>query len=301
MAAIHIPVLLQEVVDGLDLKSGEVFLDGTLGAGGHSSEVVKRLGDTVHIIGIDRDKSAINRSREKLESLGAQFTLRQESFRNLDTVLGELGVDQADAILLDLGISSDQLDESGRGFSFLRDEPLLMTLSDDLGSDDLTAEKVVNSFSEEALEVIIRGFGEERYSKAIAKEIVRRREIEPLKTTFDLVSAIKSATPHMYHIGRIHPATRTFQAIRIAVNEELTALEEALDKGFDHLSNGGRFAVISFHSLEDRTVKNFFRSKAEEQTGELITRKPIVPTEDEMRTNPRSRSAKLRIIKKIQG
>lgn len=291
----HIPVLLREVVDGLALEAGEIFLDGTLGGGGHSALVAERLGSQVTIIGLDRDREALERSRERLQPLTSSFSLHQESFRELDKVLTKLGISAVDAILLDLGISSDQLDSSGRGFSFQREEPLDMRM----GTEGLTAREILNGFGEETLELIIRGFGEERYSRRIAREIVERREEKPLETTFDLVEVVKAATPALYHRGRIHPATRTFQAIRIAVNEELTALEEGLEKGFSSLKPGGRLAIISFHSLEDRLVKNFFRGQAKAEKGRLVVKKPVTPTREEASTNPRSRSAKLRIIEKI--
>ncbi len=259
----HRPVLLQEAVDGLDLKDGEVFVDATFGAGGHTREVLRRY-PRVRAISIDQDPET-----------GAEIT---GNFRDLDKLLGDL---KPDAILFDIGFSSDQL-ASGRGFSFNSDEPLDMRLS----GKGLTAADILNSWNEHALELILRGFGEERRSRQIAHEIVKRRMVKPFKTTFDLVEVVGKRR------GKIHPATKTFQALRIAVNEELTSLEEGLEKGWEILKPGGRFAVISFHSLEDRIVKKNFREKGER-------RKPIVPTEVEIRENPRSRSAKLRIIKKL--
>lgn len=285
----HKSVLLHESIDALDLSKGETFLDGTFGGGGHVKEVLKRLGTEVRIIALDQDPEAEKRA----EGLGIEF--RQENFRNLDKALSDLGVEQVDAILLDIGLSSDQLEVSGRGFSFRSDEPLDMRMS----SVGPTAADILNSWDEHAIELILRGFGEERYSKRIAAEIVRRREIHPLKTTFDLVEAVEAARPKSWK-EKIHPATKTFQAVRIAVNEELTALEEGLHKGFEALAPDGRLAVISFHSLEDRIVKNFFRDQAKEERAKLITKKPITPTEEETEENPRSRSAKLRILRKIQ-
>lgn len=303
----HTPVLLQEIIDNLNLEKGDILLDGTLGGGGHSTALAEKLDGKLTIVGLDRERAAIKRSRERLETTGAVLQLTQESFRNLDRALERFGISSVDAVLLDLGISSDQLDESGRGFSFQRDEPLLMTMSDHVEDSseshvagELTAERIVNEFSEEALELIIRGFGEEKYSARIAKEIVERRAKGPIKTTFELRDAVIAAVPASYKRSRINPATRTFQAIRIAVNEELTALEEGLEKGFQALSTGGRFAVISFHSLEDRVVKNYFRGLAEDELAELIVKKPIVPSDEERQLNPRSRSAKLRVISKIK-
>jgi 16S rRNA (cytosine1402-N4)-methyltransferase len=293
----HTPVLLHEAVDSLNLKEGDIFVDGTLGSAGHSSEVARRFGSSVEIVGLDRDIDALERSDERLRALTNAHYLKLSSFKNLDEVLEALGMKKVNGILLDLGISSDQLDTSGRGFSFKRDEPLHMSM--DKFAEDLTAKTVLNTWDEETLELIIRGFGEEKYSKRIAREIVERRDVKPFETTSDLIDAVRAATPAAYHHGRIDPATRTFQAIRIAVNEELTALEEGLEKGFEALEIGGRFAVISFHSLEDRIVKNFFKDRASEGVGKIITKKPIVPSEEETKSNPRSRSAKLRVIEKI--
>ncbi len=270
----HIPVLLQEVLRGIDLKGGETFVDGTYGGGGHTNEVRRRY-PSLRIITIDQDPEA-----------RADFT---ENFRNIDKVLGDPPAGgRPDCILLDLGFSSPQIEGSVPGLSFLRNEPLDMRLS----RKGATASDILNSYDESVIELIIRGFGEERHSRAIARRIVERRKKKPFQTTFDLVEVVGGRR------GKTHPATRTFQALRIAVNEELPALEEGLEKGFEILRPGGRLAVISFHSLEDRIVKNFFRDLSREGRGTLITRKPITPSEDEIRGNPRSRSAKLRIIKK---
>lgn len=291
----HVPVLLQESIEALDLKPGEIFLDATFGAGGHSREVRERFGDKVQIIGLDRDPSVAEKNPE--------FEIKTECFRNLDKVLGEF---KPDAILFDLGLSSDQLEDSGRGFSFLKDEPLDMRMS----REGITAADILNFWDEPAIELILRGFGEERFSKKIARAIVERRAAKPFKTTFDLVKIVKSVIPHFAPTslelrgarkasrGK-HPATKTFQALRIATNEELSSLETGLEKGFRALGQNGRLAVISFHSLEDRIVKNFFRDKTKEETAKLITPKPITPSAEEVERNPRSRSAKLRIIEKI--
>ncbi len=292
----HQTVLLHEAIDNLNLKEGDIFVDGTLGAGGHSAYVAERFKNDVEIIAIDRDVDALAKSEERLRTLTSSIFFRKESFRNIDTVLEGLGIKKVHGILLDIGISSDQFEESGRGFSFQKDEPLLMTMSKE--EKRFTAAEILNSFDEDALELILRGFGEEKFSRRIAKKIVEMREKRPFKTTFDLNEAVRAATPTAYQRGRLHPSTRTFQALRIAVNEELTALEEGLEKGFKMLEIGGRFAVISFHSLEDRIVKNFFRDKAKVGLGKLITKKPITPSEEEISTNPRSRSAKLRVIEK---
>lgn len=295
----HQTVLLHEAIDNLNLKEGDIFVDGTLGGGGHSALVAERFKDDVEIVAIDRDIDALAKSEERLRTLTNSSFFRKESFRNIDKVLDELGIKKVHGILLDIGISSDQFEESGRGFSFQKDEPLLMTMSKE--EKRFTAAEILNSFDEDALELILRGFGEEKFSRRIAKKIVEMRENKPFRTTFDLNEAVRAATPIGYQRGRLHPSTRTFQALRIAVNEELTALEEGIEKGFQRLESEGRLAVISFHSLEDRIVKNFFRDKAKSGEGKLITKKPITPSESEIKENPRSRSAKLRVIEKINN
>lgn len=283
----HKPVLLHETIEALDLKAGEIFLDGTLGSGGHAGEALRRF-PNVRVIGLDQDPEAVERVKARLS-----IEAKTGSFRNLDKVLDELEIQSVDAILFDLGLSSDQLENSGRGFSFQKDELLDMRMS----SSGITAREILNSWDESAIELILRGFGEERYSRSIARAIVDRREGKPFERTTDLVETVLAVKQKTFR-DKTHPATKTFQALRIAVNEELTALEEGLDKGFKALKPGGRFAVISFHSLEDRIVKNFFRNKAAESRLSLINKKPIVPTESEVKENPRARSAKLRIIKK---
>lgn len=295
MISLHVPVLLHQSVELLELEAGKTFFDGTLGGGGHSAFVAERFGKSVKIVGIDRDPAAVGRATERLRALGADFTSRIKSFRYLDEVLDELGIAKVDAILLDLGLSSDQLAEEGlpagrqgRGFSFQRDEPLDMRMS----GTGPTAADILNSWDEPAIELILRGFGEEKHARRIAERIVERRKTKPFATTFDLVEVVGKRS------GKIHPATKTFQALRIAVNDELQELEAALTKGFDRLSRSGRFAIISFHSLEDRMVKNFFRERAKAGEGKLITKKPITPGGEETRANPRSRSAKLRVIEK---
>lgn len=285
----HKAVLLQESVEALDLERGETLLDGTYGAGGHSREALRRYPE-IHIIALDQDPAVA----EAMAGRSDNIKIYTENFRNLDKVLEKEGVSSVDAIILDLGFSSDQIEAVGRGFSFLRDEPLDMRLS----QEGLTAADILNNFSESALELILKGFGEEKYSRRIAEEIVRRREVKPFETTFALVEAVMQVVPSGYKRGRIHPATRTFQALRIATNDELTALETGLEKAFQSLSPKGRLAVITFHSLEDRIVKNFFRDRAKEGRSTLINKKPIIPGEEEVRANPRARSAKLRILEK---
>ena len=272
----HKPVLLHESIDGLNLEDGKVFVDATFGAGGHTKEVKGKF-PGVRTISIDQDPG-----------VGADIT---GNFRGIDTLLPDT---QPDAILLDIGISSDQIDSSGRGFSFQKDEPLDMRM----GETELAAADILNSWDEHAIELILRGFAEEWFSKQIAKAVVDRRKTKAFQTTTDLVETILEVKPRHFR-DKIHPATKTFQALRIAVNGELDALEQGLEKSFDKLKVGGRLAVISFHSLEDRIVKNFFRDRAIENKAKLITKKPITPSDEEIKENPRSRSAKLRILEKI--
>ena len=309
----HKSVLLQEVIGGLGLKDGATVLDGTFGAGGHSAEVLKRFPDA-RIIALDADNGAIARGQEKF---GGKISFHNSNFRNLDQVLKQAGVERVDGIILDLGLSSDQLSPPaggfGRGFSFMKDEPLLMTfgsngnMKENPSPEVLTAADVVNDWEEVNLEKIIRGYGEERFARKIARGIAERRKLGRIKTTADLVEVIENSVPGSYKRGRMHCATKTFQAIRIAVNDELGALSEGLKKGFEVLKSDGRMAVISFHSLEDRIVKRFYREKVKE--GRAIfppkadqpraeIRKPITASKEEIMINPRARSAKLRIIQK---
>jgi len=294
----HKTVLLHESVDALNLKKGSIVIDGTAGAGGHMEQMCERFGSDIKIIGLDLDQDALDRSEKRLAEMKCDTVFRLSNFRNFDEVLSDLKIEKVDGFLLDLGFSSYQIEDSGRGFSFKRDEPLTMTLKRDVKDTDVTAEIIVNHWSEESIANIIYGYGDERFSRRIAREIVSSRENMPIKTTTDLVDIILRAVPFFYKKGRIHPATKTFQALRIAVNDELGGLEEFLEKGFEHLNNDGRMAVISFHSLEDRIVKNYFRKKKDEGEAVVLTKKPIIPKEEELKENPRSRSAKLRILQK---
>lgn len=294
----HKSVLLHEAIDGLNIKPGDIFVDGTLGNGGHSLEVVKKFKDKVQIVGIDMDKEAIERSKKLLEKANANVKFAEGNFRNIDAILKDLGVEKADKILLDIGLSSNQLEESGRGFTFQEDEKLLMTFRADPSEEDMTAWDVVNNWEEENLEAIIRGYGEERYAGRIARAIVESRQASPIESTGELAAIIEEVVPGSYKRGKINPSTRTFQAIRIAVNDELEALKEGIKKGFEVLAPGGKMAVISFHSLEDRIVKNYFKNISQEGRGTIITKKPIEASEEEVKENKRSRSAKLRIIQK---
>lgn len=272
---IHKSVLLQESIDGLHLGDKKVFIDATYGAGGHSRYVREKYPD-ISIIAFDQDPNVTS----------SDVYLVHDNFRNIDK-LGK----KFDAILFDLGTSVDQIKTSGRGFTFEKEEPLLMNM----GEDGLTAKEIVNNFDEDTIETFLRVYGDERYSRRIAKAIIEAR---PIETTMELVKVIKESTPKSYHFKKINPATRTFQALRIAVNDEFSALKEGMEKSFSLLNSGGRMAVISFHSLEDREVKKFFRSLEDNGKGKRITKKPITASDEEVEDNPKSRSAKLRIFEK---
>ncbi|MFA6257866.1 MAG: 16S rRNA (cytosine(1402)-N(4))-methyltransferase RsmH [Candidatus Paceibacterota bacterium] len=304
MQSIHKTVLLNETIDGLNLRSDSVVLDCTFGGGGHSMEVLKRF-PKAKIIALDQDAATFEKAKGKFKGLENRITFVNGNFRDLDKVfspkpgLGESGTGEIDGIIFDLGLSSDQLENSGRGFSFMKDEPLLMTMKENPRVEDLTAQDIVNTWSEKSLADIIYGYGEERYSRKIAKVIVEAREKGKIETTFDLVKIISGSVPAGYRRGRLHFATRTFQALRIAVNDELGVLKDGLEKGFNQLKIGGRMSVISFHSLEDRIVKRFYKELEKEEKGRLINKKPILESEKELKDNPRSRSAKLRILEKL--
>ena len=296
---IHNTVLLKETIDGLDIHESDIVVDGTLGNGGHTEEILKRFGSKVKVYAIDEDADALTRSEERLKPLKGNITYLLGNFRNMDHLLKDAGVEKVDKILLDIGMSSNQLEESGRGFSFRTEEPLNMSFKKEVGLEDWTAERIVNTWDEDSLRTIIKHYGEEKFAGRIAKAIVRTRDLTPIKTTSDLTNIILSATPAFYHRQRLHPATRTFQALRITVNDELQALNEVLEKGFQILNKDGRIAIISFHSLEDRIVKNYIKTMDSVKFGLRITKKPTIPTAEETEANPRSRSAKLRIIQKI--
>src|SRR3990167_7686171 len=284
--SIHKTVLLNETIEGLNLQNKSVVLDATFGGGGHSKAILEKY-PNVKIIALDQDKS-VSKSL-----INPRISFHNLNFRDLDKVL-EKGVD---GIIFDLGLSSDQLENSGRGFSFLKNEPLLMTMKENPRPEDVTASDVVNTWSEKNLADIIYGYGEERFSRRIARGIVEARKKKKIETTFDLVKIIEDAVPVVYKRGRLpkklHCATRTFQAIRIAVNDELTTLAIGLEKGFNVLKAGGRMSVISFHSLEDRIVKKFFKEKEKQGEASLINKKVILANNEEIKQNPRSRSAKL--------
>lgn len=297
----HIPVLLKESIEQLNPKAGDTIVDGTINGGGHSEEILKIIGNKGMLVGIDQDDEVLNKLREKWKDR-KNVLLVKDNFRNMDKVLETLKIEKVNGVLLDIGVSSSQIGESSRGFSFKKDEPLLMTMKKDIGEDELTAKEIVNNWGEKELADAIWQYGEERFSRRIAKNIAKRREIKPIETTFDLVDAIRESVPGVYRNShRINCATRTFQALRIAVNDELGALKEGIEKAMNRLADGGRLAVISFHSLEDRIVKNYFKEMSVKGEGKIITKKPIVPTEEEIKNNPRSRSAKLRLMEKIKN
>ncbi len=295
---IHKTVLLNESIDNLNLHPGSIYFDGTLGGAGHSEKVCSGFGKKVRVIAVDRDMDAIQNAREKLSKIGCDYSLILSDYRKMDTVLENIGVKKVDAILLDLGLSSDQLDLSGRGFSFKRNEPLLMTFSNG-NNAAITARDILNNWKEETIADILYGYSDERYARRIAKAVIEARKKKKIETTDDFVEIIRNAVPKGYRSGKIHFATKSFQALRIAVNDEIEALKEGIRKGWNLLKKGGRMAVISFHSVEDREVKNFFREKSKNKEGILINKKPITASEEEINENPRSRSAKLRIIEKI--
>src|SRR3990167_5548918 len=282
----HRTVLLNEAIEGLNLRENSIVVDGTFGGGGHSLEICKKY-PSIKIIAIDQDKDALENAKEEFKKNECDISFFNANFRDLDKVLEKANVKKVDGIILDLGLSSDQLSPpaggSGRGFSFLKDEPLLMTMKESLDPGDVTAHDVVNSWSEKNLADIIYGYGEEKFARRIAKGIMETRVVGEIKTTFDLVKIIERAVPAVYKRGRIHFATRTFQAIRIAVNDELGALAEGLKKGFKFLKNGGRMSVITFHSLEDRIVKRFFKEKEKEGEAKLINKKVILASESEVK------------------
>lgn len=287
---IHVPVMLKEVLDGLRIKDKGVYVDGTVGTGGHAEGILKSADGCV-VIGIDRDDMALRIARDRLA--GYSIHLIRDSFSNMDLIVKSLGYEAVDGILLDLGVSTLQLKEEGRGFSFLSDEPLDMRMD---RRQRLTAHEIVNSYSEDALATLIYKYGEERLSRRIARAVVRARKKSPINTCRELAGIIERVTGRR---GRIHPATRTFQALRIEVNKELDELSMAIDKGVGILKRGGRFCILSYHSLEDRIVKNAFKSLAREGIFNIITKKPLKPSTEEVLLNPSSRSARLRLGERI--
>lgn len=306
----HVSVLLKETLEGLKLRPDGIYLDGTLGGAGHSSHIARQL-TTGLLIGVDRDPKALAAAKERLAPWADRVKLVHSNFRELDGILDSLGIPAVDGILLDLGVSSPQLDEAGRGFSYMADAPLDMRMDP---SDPLTAYQVVNTWPQEELRRILFTYGEERYAPLIAAAIVRRRAQAPIEGTLELVDVIRSAMPQKALREKQHPAKRSFQAIRIAVNDELGALDGVMDRAIARLNPGGRLAVITFHSLEDRIVKNAMAQAVrgctcppefpvcvcgKKPSLRLITRKPVTASREELEANPRSRSAKLRVAEKL--
>jgi len=300
----HIPVLQKEVIKYLDPKTNENFIDCTIGGGGHALAILEKIQPNGKVLGVDWDEEIIRRLKIK-----NNLILVCDNFANLKKFIKKYNFENISGVLFDLGYCSWHLEESGRGFSFLRNEPLDMRYN--IKSKILTAEKIVNEWSEDALERILKEYGEERYAGRIARKIIEARKLRPIKTTFQLVELIKRAMPGRYHYRKIsrrkargflrdrHPATKTFQALRIAVNDELNNFKKALPQALEALESDGKLVIISFHSLEDRIAKNFFKDRAEKGLVKILTKKPIKPSTEEIKINPRSRSAKLRACLKF--
>lgn len=294
----HETVLLRDAVDALMVTSGATIVDATLGTGGHAREIRARLGTSGTLIALDADHSAIEAARESLSAPNVH--LLHCNFRDIDTAVQQVGVTSVDGILADLGWRMEQFSGSGKGFSFTRDEPLVMTYGDQ-AEYPFTAREIVNEWSEESIQNVLRGYGEERFSGRIARAIREARDAGEINSSLQLAEIVSSAVPGFYRRARIHPATRTFQALRIAVNDELEALREFIQKSVTLLAEDGRLAIITFHSIEDRIVKHTFRSLAAAGRGNILTKKPIRPSEDEIAKNPRARSAGLRIFQKHEN
>lgn len=309
----HRPVLLNECLENLKIKPDGIYVDGTLGGAGHANGIYKQLDKDGTLLGIDQDSDALEHSNEILKSTSgkAKIILAKSNFKNIKKVCNENGITKVDGILLDLGVSSYQLDEPERGFSYMNNAPLDMRMDKDL---EITAETIVNEYSKENIKEIIRNYGEERWASRIAEFIVIAREKNHIDTTWELVEIIKAAIPSSARRDGPHPAKRTFQALRIEVNNELGILKDAIEDSISTLKSGGRFCIITFHSLEDRIVKNEFNRAIDpctcphdfpicvckrKPTAKHITRKPIIPTKEELDENPRSRSAKLRVIERM--
>lgn len=307
----HKSVLLYETVDELNIKPDGIYVDGTLGGGGHSYEIAGRLSDGGRLIGIDQDEDAIKAASKRLEPYMDRVTIVRNNYCNMDKVLDELGIDKVDGIMLDLGVSSYQLDAADRGFTYNVDTALDMRMDQ---RQEITAKDIVNEYSEFDLYRIIRDYGEDRFAKNIAKHIVAARQEKPIETTFELNDIIKAAIPMKVRATGGHPSKRTYQAIRIELNKELEVLENSIDMMIDRLKPEGRLCIITFHSLEDRIVKTRFRNNENPCTcppsfpacvcgkvpkGRVITRKPVVPTDEEINENSRSKSSKLRVFERV--
>jgi 16S rRNA (cytosine1402-N4)-methyltransferase len=292
----HTTVLLNEAVDALAIKHEGVYVDATLGAHGHGARIVESLGPKGVYIGIDADPEAVREAEEELRG-SPTIRLHVGNFREISSIVEKERVTHVDGVLADLGWRMEQFSGNGKGFSFQVDEPLVMTFGHESGYP-FTAHDIVNTWDEENIESVLTGYGEERYAWRIAKGIVKARALREIATTFALKAVIESSVPAHYRHGKINPSTRTFQALRIAVNDELGALEALLRGALDILSPGGRIVIITFHSLEDRIVKHTFRNFAHDHLGTLVTKRPILPSKEEMHSNKRARSAKLRIFEK---
>jgi len=295
----HAPVLLKEVIEYLKPEPGDIILDATIDGGGHAEAIMQKIGKTGTLIGIDQDAVILENLKSQISNLKNNVILINGNFRNLDELLKNNNIEKIDGAIFDLGTSMLQLEESGRGFTFQKNEPLLMTYKSDINSTDLIAQDIVNKWSEKDIADILYKYGEERFSRRIAKNIVDIRERKEIKTTFDLSEIIRLSVPSFYRNNqRLNCCTKTFQALRIAVNDELNAIEEGLSRVWKLLSAESRLVVISFHSLEDRIVKNFFKEKSKKEEGLILTKKPIIPSQEEIISNFSSRSAKLRVIEK---
>lgn len=306
----HTSVLLDECIEGLNIKSNGIYVDGTLGGAGHSFEICKRLSDKGLLIGIDQDEVAISVSSKKLYEFGNRIKIVHDNYSNYKDIMDKLGIDKVSGVLLDLGVSSYQLDEAVRGFSYMKDAPLDMRMDQ---RQEISAKNIINEYSEKELFNIIKNYGEERFANSIVKNIIRAREEKEINTTFELVDIIDKSIPKKFKVTGGHPAKRTFQAIRIELNRELDVLKNTINHIIDSLEEGGRFCVITFHSLEDRIVKQMFKENEnpcicprdfpicvckKKPKGKVVTRKPILPSKDEMELNSRAKSAKLRIFEK---
>jgi len=294
----HIPVLRKEAIEGLALAPGDIVVDATVGEGGHAKAIAEEIGKNGILVGIDADEDALARATETLKDVKSHICLQNINFRKLEKALHACSVSTFNKIIFDLGWSTFQLEHGQRGFSFSKNEPLVMTFQKKPNQKALTAHTIVNTWDMKHIETIIKAYGEERFARAIARAIVKRREERPIQYSDELGEIVRNAIPARFRRKSIHPATKTFQALRITVNDELGALEEGLEKGFQYLEKDGRIAVISFHSLEDRIVKGFIKSKVKIRELVPITKKPITPSDEEIAQNPRSRSAKLRIAQK---
>lgn len=310
MEFVHKSVLLNETIDGLNIQPDGIYVDGTLGGGGHAYEVCRRLGDKGSIVGIDQDAAAIEAAGNRLKDFGEKVTIVRSNYCDMKSKLHELGIEKVDGIVLDLGVSSYQLDTAERGFSYREDTPLDMRMDT---RQKMTARDIVNDYEEMELYRVIRDYGEDKFAKNIAKHIVAARKVKPIETTGELTEIIRASIPMKYQKKSGHPAKRTFQAIRIELNRELEVLKDSLDDMIDLLNPGGRLCIITFHSLEDRIVKSAFRKNENPCTcpsdfpvcvcgkvskGSILTRKPILPSEEEMEENSRAKSAKLRIFER---